>query len=411
MKRSLILVFFVLGASCARASEPVLVGAVYPTGGAQGMGGVEEFRGVSLALELANRDGGVNGSPIRLVERPADSADAAPAAVAAAAEAGAPVVLGSYGSTISTVAARKASELGVVFWETGAVGELEEGVAVGDRFFRAVSRGESLGEGAVRFVGEELLPEMGRAGERLRYGVAYVDDVYGRSVGLGALEDVERRGLPVAGTFPYHLQAVDYAELADEIERSGTEVLIVAAYLTDGIELRRAMVEAEVPLVASVGTSSSYCMPAFGEILGGDAVGLFASDKPDGDVLSPDILEPGAARALRWGRDAYRERWNTEMPSAALSGFSSAWALFTQVLPGAASLDPDGIRDASLATTLPMGGLPNGSGLAFAPPGHPEAGANLRATSVIWEWVEPGTRAVVWPPELATSPILPLPIS
>lgn len=411
MKRSLILVFLVLAASCGRADEAVLVGAVYPTGGAQGMGGVEEFRGVSLALELANEDGGVGGTPIRLVEHPADSADGAPSAVAAAADAGAPVVLGSYGSTISTVAARKASELDVVFWETGAVGELEEGVAVGDRFFRAVSRGESLGEGAVRFVEEQLLPEMGREGERLAYGVAYVDDVYGRSVGLGALDDVERRDLPVAGTFPYDLETVDYPALARDIERAGVEVLIVAAYLTDGIELRRAMVEEEVPLVASVGTSSSYCMPAFGEILGDDAVGLFASDKPDGDVLSPDILAPEAARALRWGREAYRERWGTEMPSAALSGFSSAWALFTQVLPRAGSLDPDGIRDASLATTLPMGGLPNGSGLRFAPPGHPEAGANLRATSVIWEWVEPGTRAVVWPPELATSPIVPLAIS
>ena len=29
------------------------------------------------------------------------------------------------------------------------------------------------------------------------------------------------------------------------------------------------------------------------------------------------------------------------------------------------------------------------------------AGANLRATSVVWEWVRPKTRAIVWPPAFA----------
>ena len=35
-------------------------------------------------------------------------------------------------------------------------------------------------------------------------------------------------------------------------------------------------------------------------------------------------------------------------------------------------------------------------------PGSPDAGANLMATSVIWEWVGVDQRAVVWPPQFAT---------
>ena len=54
---------------------------------------------------------------------------------------------------------------------------------------------------------------------------------------------------------------------------------------------------------------------------------------------------------------------------------------------------------------LPEGALPNGSGLAFGPPGTPDGSTNLRATSVIWEWVGLNTRAVVWPPTFATHPI------
>jgi hypothetical protein len=54
---------------------------------------------------------------------------------------------------------------------------------------------------------------------------------------------------------------------------------------------------------------------------------------------------------------------------------------------------------------VPRGDLPNGSGLAFGPPGGPDAGANLRAASVIWEWTRVNRREVTWPPQFATAPI------
>jgi hypothetical protein len=63
------------------------------------------------------------------------------------------------------------------------------------------------------------------------------------------------------------------------------------------------------------------------------------------------------------------------------------------------------VRNAALRVRVPEGSLPNGSGLALAPSGAPDAGDNRNASSVIWEWVAPGTRAVVWPPAFATSSI------
>ena len=45
----------------------VTIGAVYPTGGGQGPGGVEEYRGLTLAADLQSR--GV--VPISELERPA----------------------------------------------------------------------------------------------------------------------------------------------------------------------------------------------------------------------------------------------------------------------------------------------------------------------------------------------------
>src|SRR5205823_5009775 len=112
--------------------------------------------------------------------------------------------------------------------------------------------------------------------------------------------------LPMAAVFPYTLRRLDYDALAARIARARPDVLVVAAYLEDGVALRRSLVRARVPLVASIGTSSSYCMPAFGQLLGRQAVGLFASDKPDGDDLRPDRLLPGAAGELRWRSEERR---------------------------------------------------------------------------------------------------------
>lgn len=412
MHRSIVALLLV-AAACAPAtgSDPIVVGAVYPTAGSQGIGGIEEFRGVRLALERVNAAGGVRGRPIRLSLQPAESAEAAPLAVQTAAAEGAEVILGSYGSTISTKAARVASGLDVVFWETGAVGEIEDGVRAGERFFRLVSMGGTLGDEGVRFLDQQLLPMMGEEPRSLDWGVLYVDDVYGRSVGLGAARTIRETGLPLAGVFPYDLQTLDAERLVRRIARAGVDVLVVSAYLEDGVELRREMVRQDLPLVASVGTSSSYCMREFGATLGRDAIGLFASDKPDGEVLQAADLSPEAAEALTWANREYQRRWDMPMSAPALSGFAGAWALFHHVLPEAGSPSAESIALAALETDLPVGSLPNGSGLRFAPEGDPRAGVNLRATSVIWEWVDTQQREVVWPPEVATSPILPIPIS
>jgi branched-chain amino acid transport system substrate-binding protein len=400
------LAFVAVASSCTSGPDAIVVGAVYPTAGGQGMGGIEEFRGVRLAADLVNAEGGVRGRPIRLVLEPADSFDGAPGAVQRAVDAGASVVVGSYGSTISAPAAETASRLDAVFWETGAVGEVGRAAAPGTRFFRAVGAGESLGHAAVAFIRDQRLP--GARGREARYSLAYVDDPYGRPVALGARREIEDSGLRLAGAFPYRLDGVDYVRLAKRIRQARTDVLVVVAYLVDGVNLRRALVAEEVPLLATIGTSSSYCHPEFGRLLGEDALGLFASDKPDAGSLDPEKLSPEAGEALRWAREEYRRRHTDEMSAAALSGFGSAWGLFRHVLPRARGLSSEAVAAAARDVRLPVGSLPSGSGLRFAPPGQARAGENVNAISVIWEWVSLNTRAIVWPPSMATSPVVPI---
>jgi len=402
-----LLVLLLAAGGCAGADdppEPVRVGAVYPLSGSQGMGGVDEYRGVVVAAELVNHDGGVAGRRIAVERVDVPEADAAPGAVEALAGRGIDLVLGSYGSTISSPAAAAAAGRGSLFWETGAVGKLA-GPGEGDRVFRVAPTGGLLGRNAIRFVADQLAPRLDREAASLRFAVAAVDDVYGRAVADGARAELRDRGLRLTADVAYDPRRYDPAQVVRRVAAGRPDVLFVVAYLEDGVALRREQVRQHLPLLASIGTSSSYCMPEFGARLGRDALGLFASDKPDTHGINPHGLTREGRALLERADGAYQAAYGESMSAAALAGFSGAWALFRHVLPAARSLAPADVAAAARAARVPRGGLPNGSGLAFGAPGGPDAGANLRAASVIWEWTEPNRREVTWPPQFATTPI------
>jgi ABC-type branched-subunit amino acid transport system substrate-binding protein len=291
----------------------------------------------------------------------------------------------------------------MLFWETGAVGEMT-GEGAGRLVFRVSPAGAVLGKAAVSFIAGHVAPLLERRASSLRFAVAYVDDVYGRAVSAGAIGEIRSLGLPYAGAVSYDLRTLNARDVVRRIALLKPDVLFVTAYIDDGIALRTETVRQHVKLVASIGTSSSYCHPEFGARLGKLARGLFASDKPNAGLNPAGLAEP-ARMILVQAHDRFRREFGSDMDAPGLAGFAAAWALFHDVMPAASSLDPDGIAAAARAARVPRGGLPNGSGLEFGAPGTPEAGANLLATSVIWEWTPSGQRAVVWPPEYATAPI------
>jgi branched-chain amino acid transport system substrate-binding protein len=400
----------VVATACSVGRGSIVVGAIYPLSGSQGPGGVDEFRGVQVAVDMINGAGGVDGR--KVVLRPLDvrSADGAVPAIDRLHEEGVRFVLGSYGSTISRPAAAEAARLGMLFWETGAVGDMLD-VGQGSLVFRVAPTGAVLGRVAVDFISNELAPLLRRSPDSLRFAVANVDDVYGRAVARGAVEQIAAQRLTLAGQFPYDLSRPDFPGLVRRLAAARPDVLFVSAYVQDAVQLRRETVRQHLPLLASIGTSSSYCMPEFGAALGKDAVGLFASDKPDEEVIGRQGLSPEARRLLERGSARYRARFGGEMSAPALAGFSAALALFKWVMPSSAAMTPSAVARAALRVRLPAGSLPNGSGLRFAPSGSADSGANLAAASVIEQWVGIRHRVVVWPPQLATQDVVAIPIA
>jgi ABC-type branched-subunit amino acid transport system substrate-binding protein len=396
-----------LATSCGGSRDaggPLVVGAVYPTSGGQGSGGLEEYHGALLAADIANAHGGVGGRQVRIEEMDAEGADAAPGAVDALASRGVRFILGSYGSTISAPAAFEADRKGVLFWETGAVGYMP-GTGRGKLVFRVSPSGLILGGAAIDFAVHELAPKWHRAPRTLRFAVAYVNDVYGSEVARGAIRRIHADHLHLVASVPYNPFNYDAASVVRRVAKARPDVLFVSAYLQDGVAIRREIVRQHLHLLANIGTSSSYCMPAFGRMLGRDALGVFASDKPAVEYMNLNGLAPEARSLAQEASHLYRQRYHQEMTAAALAGFSGAWALFHDVMPRATTLTAASVAAAARSIRLPPGSLPNGSGLEFGAAGTGEAGWNLRAASVIWQWVAVDKEAVVWPPKFATTPI------
>lgn len=421
-------------------SSPVVIGAIYPLTGPQGSGGVAEERGVALAADYVNQHGGVDGRPVKLDVIDVPTAESVPSAMATLQQHHVRIVVGTHGSTMSAEAAQQAEQRNQLVWETGAVGNLEmenahpsSGSAdggsyssgtdsdwstgntgptpvagMGRSFFRMSPQGASLGRAGIDFVLRDLAPQLpGRPS--LRVAVAYVQDVYGEAVAQGVIDQIHADHVELAGVFPYPEYGADFPRIADAIKRSGANVLYASSYLADGEALRRATISEHVPLVASVGTSSSYCLPEFGDELQGSAVGLFASDKAAAYSINLNGLLPEGRATLSWAQAAWAQHYNTPMDAYATSGFANAYALFAHVLAAAHGFTPQAVTDAATHIRLAPGSLADGSGIDFPATGV-QRGENQAAASVIWEWVAPGKEVVVWPPAFATQPVEILPI-
>src|SRR5438270_7209893 len=230
-------------AACGDSSKTVTIGTLYPRTGPQGSGGTEELRGVALAADWANSTSVVQGTKIKLTEVDAARAEQVPGAMDSLARRGASIVLGSHGSAISAAAASEATAKKLAFFETGAVGQTAPDDSNGTNFFRLAPMGANLGRAAIEFEQDQLSTKLPAHGA-LRYGVAYVDDPYGRAVAQGALDTVNERGLVLAGSFPYDANAKDFGPLVNRIAAARPDVLFSAAYVDDGVAVRKALVAA-----------------------------------------------------------------------------------------------------------------------------------------------------------------------
>jgi len=184
---------------------------------------------------------------------------------------------------------------------------------------------------------------------------------------------------------------------------------VLSSYIADGVDFRRAMLKSGLRVDAMIGSTMAQCVPDFGAMLGADAIGVFASDRPSQGFNPSALNDTGRAIYARFAA-AYRNEFGSDPTEESLAGFSAAWTLFHYVMPRAHDLGASATAAAARSLDLPEGTLANGAGVKFA--NTPEAmGQNIRAASVIWQWQGVRHSVTVYPPVFATGTpgFIPLP--
>jgi branched-chain amino acid transport system substrate-binding protein len=277
-----------------------------------------------------------------------------------------------------------------VYWETGAVADPI--TAHRHYVFRTVATGSALGRMAVTFTHDVLLSTYNLSTPRAV--IVRVNDVYGRSVGGGEQDLAKTMGINVVDVIEYNPGAYDANVITARLVADRADFLWDVSYLDDGVAIWNSLLKNHVTFKAAIGTSSAFCMPAFRERLGAGSVGVYAADKPDGDVAVA-ALSPAGRALLAQAEAAY----GGPMEIPAVAGFVGGWTFFHDVLPASGgSIDAESIREAALKVDVQVGDSINGGGVKFAGAGALDEGQNTRAAAVVGQWQADGVMRVVYPP-------------
>lgn len=400
-------------AACATAptgtaQASVKVGTLFPLTGSQSPLAKQEYAGVQIARDFANADGGVDGVPITLVSRDLTQQSDAARRVQELKGQGVKAILGSYSSSLSIPVSAAAQSEGLLYWEAGAVADQLTGRGY-PLVFRVGATGTNLGVMSSHFVAQVLAPRLNKAPSELRMVVVHNVDGYPSDVADAVTRQAELEGIPVVATVTYDARVPDWNSVLAQIRAEQPNILVLSSYIADGVDFRRAMLSSGLKVDAFIGSTMAQCVPDFGAMLGADAIGVFASDRPP-HGFNPDALNPTGRAIYDRFAAAYRNEYGTDPTEESLAGFSAAWTLFHYVMPHAGDLGPAALAAAARGLDLPDGTLANGAGVKFATTDD-LMGQNTRAASVIWQWQGVRHSVTVYPPVFATGTpeFIPLP--
>ena len=402
-----VLILAVLAAACASVAAagplPLRVGAIFPLSGSTAPGSTDEYLGATLAAQMANAQGGIGGRAITLDVRDVEDQSQIPAAVSSLHADGVPVVLGAYSSQLSIPAAAAVSAAGMVYWETGAVADRVTGQG-SPLVFRVGVNGAELGANSGKFMLHELVPRMGIPIDRIRVSFVTAGDDYGHSVADATRTALEAGGLRISGESVYNPYTPDWTPVVRALVAAKPDILVLSSHIQDGIAFRRAFLAAGLQVKVFMGTTMAQCDQDFGNVLGSAAVGVFASDRPQGN-FNPGALDPQARALYNRFAALWKQRTGAAAPDEeGIAGFSAAWVLFADVLGRAGDDSAQSVAAAARALDLPSGSLPNGGGVLFSTAAG-QLGQNIRAAAVVWQWQAARHSVVVWPPVYATGKV------
>jgi branched-chain amino acid transport system substrate-binding protein len=402
----------VLSLISARAQEAIRIGVLEPMTGPSTKNGIENFTAMQIARDMINEHGGINGRKVELL-----LADI-PNPTAAISETerlitkdGVKITLGSGVSLLAIPVSQTAEKHGVFHWETAGAADII--TRRGFKYtFQVGPAAYRYSQAAVDFVIDELTKKLGKPLADLRIALLWENRAFGKSVGDGVRAYAVTKGINLTYDEGYDQFATDMTPIVQKLKDVNPDVLIAISFPNDAILFQRKAKELDFNVAALVGVSAGYSNPDLRGSIGDMVNGIFVSDFAA--KVNPKALLPATVPIAEEFFKRYDDKLHRPPAGHASSSFSATWALFTEVLPKSATLEPAELREIALKLDLPNGALANGSGIKFTnndwPTDPKDAGQNLRASIGVWQWQKTGNNQV-YPPNLATNePIMvPLP--
>jgi len=405
-------VFIGLSQASTQAQETIRIGVLEPMTGPANKNGIENYTAMEIARDMINERGGINGKKVEFL-----LADV-PNPTAAVSETerlitndGVKITLGSGISPLAIAVSQAAERHGVFHWETAGAADII--TKRGFKYtFQVGPAAYRYAQAAVDFTMQELTKKLNKPIGELRIALLWENRAFGKSVGDGVRSYAKEKNIKLIYDEGYDQFATDMTPIVQKLKDIKPDVLIAISFPNDAILFQRKAKELDFNVSAMIGVSAGYSNPDLRSSIGDMVDGIFVSDFAA--KVNPKALLPETVKIAEEFFKRYDDKLHRPPAGHASSSFSATWALFTEVLPKAKTLDAAELRDIALKLDLPNGALANGSGIKFTNndwvPDPKDAGQNLRASIGVWQWQKSGNNQV-FPTNLAThEPVMvPLP--
>jgi branched-chain amino acid transport system substrate-binding protein len=374
--------------------EEIVIPAITPLSGPTAVLGHDVQKGIAIALEHINADGGIKGRPlnIQIYDTQGDPGVVRQVMERLTRLERAPIILGCEISAATSAAAQFAEQARVPYLNSSAVSAelLERGYKW---YFSDQITADSEAATVVEFV--EHLMTQGDVVPALLYEDS--------PRGAGTVERVEAllkdRGIEIAASAPYSRSDRNLLPPVKRVQTSGANVVIWAGYTEDVVAGLQAMQQLDFkPYIVGIGGGPGdvripqLVTPGFIE---------------DVNLSTVDYFNPDIERAQRFVR-SYEEKHGIVPSSYASMCYRGAYTLkaaLEKTLVSGKELTPENLRAALLEIDIPGEQLIS----PFSRIKFNEHGRNIGAHNLIAQWKDGGTKKVtVWPPEVAVQDPNPL---
>lgn len=381
-------------AATGHALADVKFGALYPFSGELALLGEESFRGLEIAVEEINANGGVQGEQIVLVRGDAvDNNQAIGEARRLTSVEEVKAIFGTYSSGRSMAASQVAELARTPYFELGAV--TADLTNRGFQYlFRTNPTAIETGAMTMEIVEKVVAPALGVDPKELRLAILYEDSSFGASVAKYKQEAADKLGLNVVQSHGYPASTVDMSSIVLRLQQDNVDVVVQTSYLNDTVLFLRQSHEAGFKPKAFVGAGGGYSMQPTADAVGHDLIdGVFDIDFPQ------FAINPEAAPGIEEFREAYVAKYGSEPRSGhSLVNYMGALTVL-QALDQAPDLEAETIRATAAAIDLEPGNTSTGWGMKFN-----EQGQNTRAFYYGMQWQD-GKLVTIYPPEAAIAPV------